>query len=160
MASSIAVGDPAQRAPTTMTSYRFSLMSGSCPQVGTQDVDARARKYRGDPSLTGWFVPGDVGRRLGAVAQPELRQQVAHVVLDGLAGDEQPLADLDVGQPGADQLEDLGFPLRQRPDPLGAGPDGRAQRTQQRAGDVGVPSGVEALEVLQRRLRRGDRDLG
>ena len=118
------------------------------------------RKYRGDPSVAGWFVAGRVGGRLGPVAQAELGQHVAHVVLDGLAGDEQPVADLGVGQSGADQLEDLALALRQRPDALGAGPDGRAERTKQRAGGVGVSRGLEALEVLQRRLRRGDRDLG
>ena len=39
-----------------------------------------ARGSIGDPSLTGRFVPGRVGRCLGLVAQPELGQRVADVM--------------------------------------------------------------------------------
>jgi hypothetical protein len=56
------------------------------------------------PYLGAQLPPGGPGGRLGPVAQAELGQQVADVVLHRLAGDEQPLGDLGVGQPGADQL--------------------------------------------------------
>jgi hypothetical protein len=69
---------------------------------------ARRRRNIGDvPYLGTGFLSDDVGRRLGPVAQTEFREQVAHVVLDGLPCDEQAIADLRVGQPGPDQLQDL-----------------------------------------------------
>jgi len=49
--------------------------------------------------------PGSHDRRLGAPLQAEFRQQVGHVVLHRLLGQEHPLADLPVGQAFADQLQ-------------------------------------------------------
>jgi hypothetical protein len=83
------------------------------------------------PYLDAEVLPGRVGGRLGPVAQAELGQQVSDVVLDGLAGDVQPLGDLGVGQPGPDQLQDLGLAPGQGADPLGAGPDRGPERPQQ-----------------------------
>src|SRR5580704_15704701 len=47
-----------------------------------------------------------VGRRLGAAHHAKLGEQRRHVVLHGLLGQEHPLADLPVGQPFPDQLQD------------------------------------------------------
>src|ERR1700691_758387 len=47
-----------------------------------------------------------VGRRLSAALHAELGEQRGHVVLHGLLGQEHPLADLPVGQPFPDQLQD------------------------------------------------------
>ena len=44
---------------------------------------------------------------LGTVAEPQLRQDVADVVLDRLAADEESLGDLRVGQSLAEQLQDV-----------------------------------------------------
>src|SRR5215469_436536 len=55
-----------------------------------------------------------VGGRLGAALHAELREQGRDVVLDRLLGEEHPLADLPVGEPLADQLENPPF-LRGQP---------------------------------------------
>jgi hypothetical protein len=57
--------------------------------------------------------PGLVGQddRLDAVAQAQLGQDAADMGLHGRLGDEQPLGDLRVGQPGGDVDKDLAFPL-------------------------------------------------
>ena len=44
---------------------------------------------------------GRVGGRFRATTHTQLGQQVGHVVLDGLLGQEEPLADLAVGIPSA-----------------------------------------------------------
>ena len=103
------------------------------------------------PYLGAEVLAGGVGGRLGPVAQAELGQQVADVVLDRLAGDEQPLGDLGVGQAGPDQLQDLGLAPGQGADPLGAGPDRRPERPQQGPGGDGVAGRLQPLEVLQGR---------
>ena len=58
--------------------------------------------------------PGGVGRGLGAALHAELGEQGGDVVLDGLLGEEQPVADLPVGQALADQLEDAAFLVGER----------------------------------------------
>src|SRR5690349_11658930 len=72
------------------------------------------RARRGRPL----FGPRPVGDRVrggaGAGGQPELREHPSHVVLDGPGADEQPLADLGVGQAVADQREHLGLAAGQR----------------------------------------------
>src|SRR4051812_9271503 len=53
-------------------------------------------------------VPAQFGgedRGLGAPLEPELGQEMGHVVLDRLLGQEHPLTDLPVGQALADQLQ-------------------------------------------------------
>src|SRR5215216_10243 len=83
----------------------------------------RSREVSGrSPTLGAEVLPGGVGGRFGPVAQAELGQQVPHMGLDRLAGDEEPLGDLRVGQAGPDQRQDLGLALGQRAGPLGAGP--------------------------------------
>src|ERR1700678_3033018 len=47
-----------------------------------------------------------VGRRLSAALHAQLDEQRGYVVLHGLLGQEHPLADLPVGQPFPDQLQD------------------------------------------------------
>ena len=49
---------------------------------------------------------GGVGGRLGAAFHAQLGEQAGDVVLDRLLGEEEVLADLPVGEPFADQLED------------------------------------------------------
>ena len=44
-------------------------------------------------------------------AEAELAENVAHVVLDGLLGDEEVRADLLVGVPARDELQHLAFTL-------------------------------------------------
>ena len=52
-------------------------------------------------------------RGLGPPLHPELGEQPGHVVLHGLLGQEQTLADLPVGEPLADELQGLALPLGQ-----------------------------------------------
>jgi hypothetical protein len=95
-ARSMAVGAPAQRAPTTMASY--SDISSS--SIGWDDDDiSRPTRYRGDPLCVPWFRAGRVGGGFGPAAQAELRQDAAHVVLDGLAADEEGVRDLGLDRP-------------------------------------------------------------
>jgi hypothetical protein len=82
------------------------------------------------------------------------------VGLHGLAGDEQPLGDLRVGQADADQPQHLGLPLGQRADALRPGPDRGAERAQQGAGLVRLASRRQPFEAGQRGSGLGDRDLG
>ncbi len=53
--------------------------------------------------------PRPEGRGLGAAAHPELRQQVADVVLHGLLGQEELLADLTVRESLRDEIQDPSF---------------------------------------------------
>ncbi len=52
-----------------------------------------------------------------AILHAQLVEDLRQVLLDGPFGDEQPLADLLVPQPFADQGDDLPLLRRQRPDP-------------------------------------------
>ena len=107
-----------------------------------------ARHERGSigeiPDSAADLVPRGVGRGLGAVAQPELRQHVAHVVLDGLRvmNSRSPISALD--RPGGDQPRTSVSRFVSAPTPFGPVRIGRTERAQQRAGDVGVPSGRSA----------------
>ncbi len=56
---------------------------------------------------------GGVGGRLRASAHAQLREQVRHVVLDRLLGQEELLAYLTVGHPLSDQVEDPAFLVRE-----------------------------------------------
>ena len=56
------------------------------------------RESIGDlPYLQPGLLPNGEGGSLGPVAQPQFRQQVPHVVLDGLSGYVQAIGDLGVG---------------------------------------------------------------
>src|SRR5699024_1025059 len=76
----------------------------------------------GSAGRTGPALPAPVSvpfarvpeRELGAVAQVELAQRVGDVVAYGALGDEEAFGDLPVGGTLADELRDLGLPLRQR----------------------------------------------
>jgi hypothetical protein len=46
---------------------------------------------------------------LGATLHAQLRQQTRDLVLDGFFSEEQSFADVSIGQPIADQTEDLAF---------------------------------------------------
>src|SRR5258707_582882 len=54
-----------------------------------------------------------VGGRLGAALHAKLGEQRGHIVLHGLLGQEHPLADLPVGQPFPDELQDLALLVAQ-----------------------------------------------
>src|SRR5688572_4647466 len=101
------------------------------------------------PYLVAGLRPNGVGGRLGAVPPAELREQAADVVFDRLARDVEPVADLRIRQALAEQGEYLGLAFRQRPNALGAGPDGGAQRPEHRRGLVGVTGGLQPLEALE-----------
>src|SRR6202035_4184717 len=53
--------------------------------------------------------PRGVGGGLGAALHAELGEEGGHVVLDRFLGEEEPVADLAVGEPFADQHEDAAF---------------------------------------------------
>ena len=107
----------AGRAAALIDVRRVSSDGGGAPQLGGQD------------------------RGLGPPFQAELGQQVRHVVLDRLLGEEHPLADLPVGQPLPDELEHGALLLAQlgeRAGRLGRAPHalqhrGGGRRVQQRA---------------------------
>jgi two-component system, NarL family, sensor histidine kinase DevS len=65
--------------------------------------------------------PGGVGGGLGPALHAQLGEQGRHVVLDGLLGQEHPRADLPVGQPLSDQLQDRTFLGRQPGQRVAAG---------------------------------------
>src|ERR1051326_2872718 len=79
--------------------------------------DARGRLEREHPGKP-LFPPvlssaEGVGHELGTRLQAELGEDGTHVVLDRARADEQSLGDLGVGQPHANQLQDLGLAARE-----------------------------------------------
>src|SRR5260370_16391266 len=102
-------------------------MGGSTSRIG--DIPIRHPQScwvtAGGEAVLGWHRHG-YGGDLEAASQGELAQDVAHVVLGSFGGDEQLLADLDVSQPLADEIDYL---------PL-APAEGR-QRVRRGAGTVG-----------------------
>src|SRR5918999_132244 len=78
-------------------------------------------------------------------------------MLDGLSGYVEAIGDLRVGQAGAQEPKDLGLPFREGANSLGARPDGRSERSENRRCSVGVSRRLQALELLKRRFRFGDR---
>ena len=79
-----------------------------------------------------------VGGGLGAVADAELAEHAADVVLGRLGADHEALGDLGVRQPGGQQLEHLALPARQLAGGAGCRAAGRAELAQQAGGLVGV----------------------
>ena len=111
-ASSIAVGAPAQRAPTTIASYGWFIIDLLVVVDGVNDAPtARRRGSVRSPIPRLVSCRGRVGRGLGPAAQGELGEDVADVVLDRLAADVQPFGDLRVGQAVAEEGEHLGLPF-------------------------------------------------
>jgi hypothetical protein len=53
------------------------------------------------------WAPKDPGRRFSSTSQSQLGQDAADVVLDRFGTDEETLADLEIGQTVADEVEDL-----------------------------------------------------
>ena len=95
----------------------------------------------------------------GAVAQPQFGQDVADVVLDRLAADEEPLGDLRVGQPLAEQLEDFVLAFGERLSRSPGRRDLQAEAPQQGGGGIDTPGGLQQLEAVQRAPGLRDRDL-
>ncbi len=65
------------------------------------------------------YMPADFSLTVYTAASARLRspsfsEDSAHVVFDGLAADEQAVRDLGVGEAVPEQLENLGFTLRQK----------------------------------------------
>src|SRR5581483_1415650 len=110
--------------PTATSAIRrrhWSLVSCSrnaplaCMSRSCQGANRRPRA-QGPSSAGTWGIlvvvvlaedPGGISGGLGAAFHAELGEQRRDVVLDGLLGQEDALADLPVGQAFADQLEDL-----------------------------------------------------
>src|SRR5206468_2211970 len=97
---------------------------------------------------------------LGATAQLELRVDAAEMVLGGLRADEEPLRDLGVRQPLAEQAQDLELALAQQP--LLPGPQAAPgpERAQQRGGRIRLAVGAERLELPSGTRGRVDRGAG
>src|SRR5260221_3646406 len=71
--------------------------------------------HPGAPLFGPLFGPGGVRGGLRPAPQAELREDVADVVLDGLATDEEAVGDLGVRETEAEELEHFRFALRQQP---------------------------------------------
>src|ERR1700729_3287139 len=108
---------------TDAMSWRHSSLDSCCGAGPSEYITTRMpgadRLEQGTRSLVagppvplaaaGGLIDEDahpVGRRLRAAPHAELDEQRGHVVLHGLLGQEHPLADLPVGQPFPDQLQD------------------------------------------------------
>src|SRR5688572_15941015 len=97
-ARSMAVGDPAQRPPTTIASYFFAIRPS--PSTATTRMRSAAPcEHRGPPLFRCWLSLRAycIGCGLSPASQLQLREDVPDVVLDGLAADEKPIADLGIG---------------------------------------------------------------
>ena len=107
---------------TNLAGGQFGLVTVRDPGVGPVDVTLSGRTYTGAEVLHHEFTAGAAeltlratgsvavvaqlggqDRGLGPPLHAQLGEQVGHVVLDRLLGQEHPLADLPVGQPLADQ---------------------------------------------------------
>jgi hypothetical protein len=70
----------------------------------------RSRPHRGEPLFRVGFcrwAPKDPGRRFSSSSQSQLGQDATDVVLDRFGTDEETLADVEIGQTVADEVEDL-----------------------------------------------------
>src|SRR6185312_3501966 len=85
--------------------------------------------------------PGGIGGGLGPALHAELGEYAGDVVLDGLLGQEEPVADLPVGQSFADELEDA--PLLVGEPGQRVGPAGLVTRAV--PGPVGGPGAEQGL---------------
>ncbi len=89
-----------------------------------------------------WSGAGGVGGRLTPSAQAELGEDVADVVFDRLATDEQAIGDLRIGQAVAEQVEHLDLAFGQMPRASSRGVRGAdAERSQHCRRCIGVASG-------------------
>src|SRR5919201_6410633 len=159
-ASSMAVGDPAQRAPTTIASYSADMVCLPCSGRPGHDDVIRPRGHRGGPLFGAWFLPDGVGGGLGPAPEAELGEDVADVVLHGLPADVEPVGDLRVRQPEAEQREHLSFTLGERPVAPPAGRGAGPERAKQRGGGVRVVRRLQLLERVESGAGLCDRDLG
>ena len=82
--------------------------------------------------------------RLGAALHAELGQQRGHVVLDGLLGQEEPFADLAVGQSFRDEVENLSLSDVRRARPADRAARDGAAGSAGAAGHGGVEQGPAA----------------
>ena len=127
---------------------------GGCENRDTKQLRADG----GGPLLIALFSTRAVCRCLTAAAQPKLGEDVADVMLDGLAADEQPLRYLRIRQPVADQIEDLGLAFRELPPAAlhrasasRSRPD--SERAQHSRGLICVTSRLQSFERLERGAR-------
>ena len=93
---------------------------------------------------------------------PEPTQDVGHVMLDGLRGDEQPLGDLCVRQSFCNQRYHLSLPTAEHLETpptggVGTSPHAHPERAKQGSGTVGVATGTESFEDGQTRSGLGGR---
>src|SRR5258708_29299448 len=138
------------------------VRGGPSPQTGvTWAAGAATCQGRTRNVVLAWAdgarVAGQDGVELAAGADAELGEDLAQVVLDRARADEQPGADLRVGQPLPGQPRDLGLLGGQRMTGLagwradglrGALADGLAGGQQLAAGALGEPPGSHSLEHL------------
>ena len=107
------------------------------------------RAHRGEPLFRAGFCRGVAkgpGHRFSSTAQSELREDMADVVLDRFRTDEEAIADFEVGQAVADEVQHLPFTRRQRARRARARSAAGAQLPQQCRGPVGVRPRVEVRE--------------
>src|SRR5215210_3609818 len=93
----------------TAATLRVNTDRSSLPRSGGFRGNGGGGRRAGRRWLPGAREPQLLGAlcRLGPVADTELAVERRGVVLDGVRGEEEPLGDLAVGRPLADQLEDL-----------------------------------------------------
>ena len=107
------------------------------------------RAHRGEPLFRAGFCRGVAKgprHRFSSTTQSELREDTAHVVLDRFWTDEEALADFEVGEAVADEIQHLTFTRRQRARSARARSAARAELPQQCRRPVGVRPRVELLE--------------
>src|SRR5438105_3986491 len=108
----MAAGDPPQRAPTMMASYWLVICHPSHESaVPAVRMTGAAPAGIGEVPYLRPYLPllvlgaGGVGGRLGPAPEPELGQDVADVVLHGLAADVEAVGDLRVRETMAEEGE-------------------------------------------------------
>src|SRR3954464_6086053 len=125
--------------PSAISSTRVSIvatllgLAGPAPASVIKVALTAQRRIGGYPYLPPLSGSSRCGRRdgrgLGAAADPELGEDAADVVLGRLGADEQALADLGIGQAGAEELEHVPLALAETLDRLGPHPPGPGAAT-------------------------------
>src|SRR5438093_162588 len=111
----MAVGEPAQRAPTMIASYMLiasSLVSipvgAGVVNLGLEGVgEIRRITYAGTYFLD---AGAEVIGELGAGVEVELAEDAVDVGFDGADGEYEAFGDIAVGEAAGDELGDLGLP--------------------------------------------------
>src|SRR5205823_5617621 len=109
----------------------------------------RGRSSVSSPIRRVVILRSELGGELGAVPRSELLEDVRHMTLDGLAGEEEPACDVRVGVAGGDEAGDLELTRGQRAAAVAAAaPGADAEHPQLLDGELLLAERAHSLRLL------------